>query len=56
MIRLLLDDRADFGVAPVELTVGEGYGEWAASYDQPDNPLITVEGPMVDATAARAAP
>lgn len=48
-IRGLLDDRAIAGEpVPQELGVEEGYAAWASSYDDPDNPLIAVEEPVVE--------
>jgi SAM-dependent methyltransferase len=44
-----------FEVSPVERSVGDGYAEWAASYDGP-NPMIVVEEsvvvPLLDRLAA----
>ena len=41
------DARLDGGVDVPELGVTQGYGQWAATYDRPGNPLIAVEQPAV---------
>ena len=44
--RLAGSDRPD-SFESAEFGVAEGYDEWAASYDAPTNPVVTLEAPVV---------
>jgi hypothetical protein len=48
-VRSLLAHAAEFGEGAdfTEVDAGAGYRAWAATYDQPGNPLIDVEQPLV---------
>lgn len=47
-VRAVLDDDTfEGGELTREAGAREGYGEWAASYDEPGNPLIALEEPAV---------
>lgn len=46
-IRELLDEPAAGGEAVAEADPRSGYGRWADRYDEPDNPIVALEQPVV---------
>ena len=47
-VRRILDDDSSLDGAPIrETDPGIGYREWAASYDEPGNPIVALEQPTV---------
>jgi ubiquinone/menaquinone biosynthesis C-methylase UbiE len=48
----VLDRRSDGGGSPVEVSVREGYTEWAPTYDRP-NPMIEAEQTILHSLLAR---
>lgn len=56
LLETALADDPEPGFAPIEMTPWDGYAEWAATYDETANAMVSVEEPVVDAILARLEP